>query len=141
MVPPGGLKYEQEEDELDLPFDLLMLVSDQKCDSTWDSRILCSKDIAKKQSIPKVGADTKVILREPMGRCAVIGDSLHALEDSLMGPLSKPRVEVQAKMAFQSLFETHHLDTHAETMRSLEEIVGARRAFELASYHGVSPDC
>jgi hypothetical protein len=32
MITPGGIKYEPEEDELDLPFDMPMLVPDQKRD-------------------------------------------------------------------------------------------------------------
>ena len=38
----------------------------------------------------------------------------------MRGPLCKPRIEVQARSAFQSLFETYHPEFHAETMRSLE---------------------
>ena len=64
---------------------------------------------------------TKVILREPVGWCSVIGYRLHRLEDFLRGPLRKPRFEVQARAAFQSLFETYYPDTHAETMQSIEE--------------------
>ena len=64
--------------------------------------------------------DTKVILREPMGWCAVIEGFVHPLEDFLRGPLRKPTIEVQARAAFQSLFETYHPDVHAETIRSLE---------------------
>ena len=32
MITPGGIKYEPDEDELDLPFDLPMLVTDQRSD-------------------------------------------------------------------------------------------------------------
>ena len=46
---------------------------------------------------------------------------MHPLEDFLRGPLHKPRVGVQVKAGFKSLFETYHPDTHAESMRLLEE--------------------
>ena len=45
---------------------------------------------------------------------------MHPLEDFLKGTMCKPRIEVQARSAFQSLFETYHPGFHAETMRSLE---------------------
>ena len=38
----------------------------------------------------------------------------------MRGPLRKSRIDVQARAAFKSLFETHHPDFHAETIRSLE---------------------
>ena len=45
---------------------------------------------------------------------------MHPLEDFLRGLLSKPRIEVQARAAFNSLFETYHPGFHAKTIRSLE---------------------
>ena len=51
MITPGGIKYEQEEDELDFLFDLPMLVSDQKPDFPKFSGIQNSEDIAQNQSI------------------------------------------------------------------------------------------
>ena len=95
-----------------------MLVSDQKHYSTRDI-----KDVVQREHRPEaiLSPHTKVILREPMGWCALIGGYLHPMEDFLRGQIRKPRVEVQEKAAFQPLFEINHPDTHAETMRSLEE--------------------
>ena len=39
-----------------------------------------------------IRAETKVILREPMGWCAVIGGRMFPLEDFKWGPLCKPRI-------------------------------------------------
>ena len=55
-----------------------------------------------------------------MGWYAVIEGFVHPLEDFLRGLLRKTRIEVQARAAFKSLFETYHPDFHAETIRSLE---------------------
>ena len=78
MITPGGIEYEQEEDKLNLPFDLQMLVSDQKCDFP-DYRDPVQQGHRSEAIHPK----TKVILHEPMGWCVVINGFMHPLEDFL----------------------------------------------------------
>ena len=46
---------------------------------------------------------------------------MHPLEDFLWGPLCKPSLEVQARAAFMSLYETYEPDFHARTIKSLDE--------------------
>ena len=67
-----------------------------------------------------IHSETKVILRAPMGWCAVSDGFMHPLKDFMRGPLCRPRIEVQKKAASNALFKTYHLDFHAQTIRSLE---------------------
>ena len=94
MITPGGVEHEQEEDELDLPLDMPMLVSDYKrtIPDYWDP-------VQRGHRIEAIHSETKAILREPIGWCAVIEGFMHPLEDFLRGPLCKPRIEVQARAA------------------------------------------
>ena len=62
MITPGGIKYEPDEDELDLPFVEPMLVPDQK------RNFPDYRDPVQRGHRPEaIHADTQVILREPMG--------------------------------------------------------------------------
>ena len=115
MISPEGIKYEPEEDEIDLLFDMPMRVSDYKHEPP-DYR----DPVQRGHRVEVIHPETKVILREPLGWCAVIRGIMHPLEDFLRGPLRKPRIEVQARAAFKSLFETYQPEFHAETIRSLE---------------------
>ena len=46
---------------------------------------------------------------------------MHPLEDFLRGPLCKPSLEVQARAAFVSLYQTYEPDFHASAIKSLDE--------------------
>ena len=111
MIITHGIKYQQEKYEIDLPFDMPMLVSDYKREFP-DYR----DRVQRGHCVEAIHPETKVILREPMGWCAVIDGFMHPLEDFLRGLLSKPRLEVQARAAFKALFETYHPEVHEETI-------------------------
>ena len=91
MITPKGVKYEPEENEFDLPFDMPKLVSDDKREFPD-----YPDPVQRGHLVEAIHPGTKVILREPMGWCAVIGGYMHPLEDFLRGPLCKPRLEVLA---------------------------------------------
>ena len=97
MISPDGIKYEPMENELTLPENMEKLIPGPRPDPR-----LAFRDPAQREyRYEAVRTETTVILRDPMGRCAVIGDRLHPLEYFLRGLLCKPRIEVQAKAAFQ----------------------------------------
>ena len=89
MITPGGMKYEPEEDALDLPLDIPMLVPDQRSDLP-DYRA----PMQRGHHLEAIHPETKVVLREPMGWCVVINGFMHPLEDFLRGQLCKPIIEV-----------------------------------------------
>ena len=115
LITSEGINYEPGEDEIDLPFDMPMLVSDYKHEFP-DYR----DPVQRGHLVEAIHPETKVLLREPLGWCAVIGGFMHPLEDFFRGPLRKPRIGVQARAAFKSLFETYPPEFHAETIRSFE---------------------
>ena len=96
MITPKGVKYEHEENEFELPFDMPKLVSDDKSEFP-DYR----NPVQRGHRVEAIHPDTKEILREPMGWCAVIDIYMHPMEDCLRGPLCKPRLEVQARAALR----------------------------------------
>ena len=97
----------------DLPLDMPKLEPDERPELP-DHR----SRVQRGHRSEEIREDTKVILREPMGWCAVIDDYMHPLEDFLTGPLRKPTLEVQARAAFLGLCETYDQDFHAGTIDS-----------------------
>ena len=78
MITPGGINYEQEEDELDLLFDMPMLASD------YTRKVSDYRGLMQlAHRIEAIHTETKVILHEPMGWCVVINGFMHPLEDFL----------------------------------------------------------
>ena len=98
MITPDGIKYEPEKDELYLPFDMPMQIYDYKREFP-DYR----DPVQREHRIEAINTETKVILHDSMGWCAVINGFLLPLEDFLRGPLRKPTIEVQARAAFESV--------------------------------------
>ena len=62
MITPGGIKYEQEEDELDLPLDMPKLVSDYKRGFPD-----YQDPVQRGHHIEAIHPETKMVMRVPMG--------------------------------------------------------------------------
>ena len=110
-------KYVPYEDDIEMQKDLPGLEQDERIDPALVFRgpVLqgTRKDVIRE--------GTLIILREPMGWCAVINDRLYQLSDIQRGALNKPRAEIQAKAASKALFKTYEPNTHSEIMLSLKE--------------------
>ena len=99
MYKQEGIQYIQEADKIQLPLDTQMQevmewdIIPQHCQWQRGCRTMAICD------------EVKIIQSKVHGNCVVINEYMFPLTDFLQGPLCKPTLEVQQRVAFVGMFQ------------------------------------